>query len=386
MTIRMKKVAIIGKGVSAILTALRCIQYGFAVTFFYDPDTQPLSVGESTTPSVTNVLCNTLDIKTHELVEKGIVSYKMGVNFVGWGDSEQFYHNFGSNYAIHFDTKIFSEYIHDHLLKTKKATYVARKIEDEDALLSEYDFVINCAGWDNSREYIEPVFNSVNSAAIFQKEVDAKRPFDALHTSHVTTEDGWQFEIPYPEKGFCKCGYLFNSDLISNDEVKSKLNKDITKIISWKQRYAKELIPKEKIAINGNRAFFFEPLQALSLHFTLFFATFICDYIKEPSEESRKTFNSKYLQEMWVQQIVLAYHYQYGSRFESEFWNKTTANAKDMMKYQFNGLDEVFSYNLDLDREFPHINRSSIGIFSAQDHLQLQRGLRPNNKFLKSNS
>ena len=374
----MKKIAIIGKGTSAILTSLSCIKRGFEVTFFYDPEVSHLSVGESTTPLTPDILTSVLKIKIHDLVNKGIVSYKMGVNFIGWGEGKQFYHNFGSiNFGIHFDTKIFNEYIHDYILKEGIASYIPKRIENEDELLNDFDFVINCSGWDDSSEYIEPVFKSVNSAAIFQKEVDVDRFFDSLHTVHKTTEDGWQFEIPYPEKGICKCGYLFNNELILEDEVKSKIGVDITKVFSWKQQYAKEIIPKEKIAINGNRLFFLEPLQALSLHYTSLFASFICDYINDPSELNRQTINSKYLTEMWIYQMMLAYHYQYGSRYKSEFWNKTTENAKDMMKYQFNGVEEVFKYNLNLDKEFLQTYQSKIGILSFDDHIQLQRGLRP---------
>ena len=378
----MKKIAIIGKGTSAILTSLSCIKRGFEVTFFYDPEVSHLSVGESTTPLTPDILTSVLKIRIHDLVNKGIVSYKMGVNFIGWGEGKQFYHNFGSiKFGIHFDTKIFNEYIHDYILKEGIASYVPKRIENEDELLNDFDFVINCSGWDDSSEYIEPVFKSVNSAAIFQKEVDVDRFFDSLHTVHKTTEDGWQFEIPYPERGICKCGYLFNSDLILENEVKSKMSENITKVFSWKQQYAKEIIPKEKIAINGNRLFFLEPLQALSLHYTSVFASFICDYINDPTEVNRQIINSKYLTEMWIHQMMLAYHYQYGSRYKSEFWNKTVENAKDMMKYQFNGVEEVFKYNLNLDKEFLQTYQSKIGILSFDDHIQLQRGLRPKKNY-----
>jgi len=377
-TLDMKKVAIIGIGTSAILTALSCMKSGFNITFFYDPEVKPLSVGESTTPHIANLLSDTLKITIHDLVEQGIASYKMGVNFIGWGNSQQFYHNFGSmNYGIHFDSGVFNEYIHNHIEKTNRASYVARRVENEYELFNDYDFVINCTGWDDSCEHIEPVFNSVNSAAIFQKELNVDRYFDSLHTFHRATEDGWQFEIPHPEKGISRCGYLFNSDLISADEVKSKLTAEITKVFSWKQKYAKEIIPKHNIAFNGNRLFFLEPLQALSLHLTVFFASLICDYISDPSESKRLIINSKYLTEMWIHQILLAYHYQHGSRYDTEFWNKTSANAKDLMKYQLNGVDEVFKYNLQIDQYLPQEHRSAIGLLSHEDHIQLQRGLRP---------
>ena len=62
-----------------------------------------------------------------------------------------------------------------------------------------------------------------------------------------------------------KCGYLFDSNLISKDEVASKLDKEIC---GEPSRYAKKFI-SGKIVLGGNRLFFFEPLQALSLHYSV---------------------------------------------------------------------------------------------------------------------
>jgi hypothetical protein len=371
------KIAIIGKGTSAIITALKCIQKGHEITFFYDPNTPHIGVGESTTPIVPKLVADVLDISSHELVKRGIASYKMGINFVNWGNNKQFYHNFESSiHAIHFDTKIFNEFIHNHLLETKKASYVAKRIEDVNELLRHFQFVVNCAGWEDKSTYIEPVFKSVNSAVLFKKELNYDRHNDSIHTLHLATEDGWQFGIPFPDKNLLKCGYLFNSDLISEDEVKSKLDYEVTRTFSWTQRYAKEIIPKPNVAINGNRLFFLEPLQALSLHFVDLFSNFICDYLEEPSELKREWVNSKYLIEMWIHQICLSYHYQYGSSYDSEFWNKTATNAADMMKYQFNGPDEVLQHNINFDRIHKGGTQSKIGPFTWNDHLVLQKGLR----------
>lgn len=372
------KIAIIGKGTSAIITALKCIENDHEITFFYDPNTPHLSVGESTTPQIPKLISDVLKISSHDLVKSGIASYKMGINFVNWGNNKQFYHNFSSAvHAIHFDTKLFNEFIHDYLLKNNKASYVAKRIEDANELLTHFQFVINCAGWEDETAYIEPVFKTVNSAAIFKKELNFDAHNDSIHTLHLATEDGWQFGIPFPDKNILKCGYLFDKDLISEDEVKSKLNYEVTKTFSWTQRYAKELIPKQNVAINGNRLFFLEPLQALSLTFTESFAGFICEYLQEPSEIKRRWINSKYLLEMWVHQICLAYHYQYGSSYNSEFWNKTATNAANMMKYQFNGPDEVRDYNVLFDRiTNGKGNQSKIGPFVWEDHLTLQKGLR----------
>lgn len=377
-------IAIIGRGTSAIITALICIHNGHKITFFFDPNIPHLSVGESTTPWIPKLITEVLGISTHDLIKEGIASYKMGINFVDWGCNKQFYHSFSSGtHAIQFDSKIFNEFIHNNLSITNRATYVAKRIDKVDHLLKDFDFVINCCGWEDKSSYLEPVFKSVNSCSVFKEEIDYYKHNQTLHTLHKATEDGWQFGIPFPDRNILKCGYLFNSEYISDDDVKKKLNKEVTKTFHWEQRYAKEFLLNKNVAINGNRLFFFEPLQALSLSFMHLFANFICDYLREPSEVNRRLLNSRYLTEMWIHQLILAYHYQYGSNFNSEFWNKTSTNAKDMMKYQLNGVDEVLKYNIDLDViSNGNTSQSNIGIFTLGDHIQLQKGLR-GEKFLK---
>ena len=51
----------------------------------------------------------------------------------------------------------------------------------------------------------------------------------------------------------------------------------------------------EKIAYNGNKLFFFEPLQALTLHFVLDFALLINEYLNDRQEYKRNEINQSLL-------------------------------------------------------------------------------------------
>lgn len=62
-------IAIIGRGTSAIITALICIHNGHKITFFFDPNIPHLSVGESTTPWVPKLITEVLGISTHDLIK-----------------------------------------------------------------------------------------------------------------------------------------------------------------------------------------------------------------------------------------------------------------------------------------------------------------------------
>lgn len=383
-------IAIIGKGTASIITALVLMQKNYNISIFYDPKTSHINVGESTTPHIQELILNTLGINIHEIVDLGIFSYKMGINFVNWGCGKSFHHNFAdSGIAHHFETKQFNEFVHNYLEKNKLVTYFSERVDNIDSNSSHviinkkvFDFVVNCAGWENEDSYITPFFSSVNSAQLFTEEYD----YDNTHTLHLATEDGWQFGLPFPQKNIFKCGYLYNKDLISHEQVSKKLNKNVYETFSWTPRYSKQLLTHPLIALNGNRLFFLEPLQALSLYYTYYFATLISDYLDYKTQEKYDSVNYCYLLEMWTYQLSLAYHYQYGSIYNTEFWEKTKNNAINVIKSSPNGNIDVFKMNLERDGRFDY-GYSKIGCFGFKDLTQIHFGMTQEqnnlNKFLK---
>ena len=372
-------ISIIGKGTSSIITMLVLLQKGHNVTVFYDPDTSPINVGESTTPQIQNLILDVLGISIHQLVDEDIFSYKMGINFVNWGTGNKFHHNFTqSNVAHHFETKTFNHYIHKYLEDRKLVTYIPERVisisyEGEHVTVNEktFDFAINCAGWEKDENYIEPFFKTVNSAQLFVDELE----YDNTHTLHLATEDGWQFGLPFPKRGYFKCGYLYDNNLISHDEVKDKLDKDVYEVFSWNPRYAKEIITHPRIALNGNRLFFLEPLQALSLFYTYTFAHLICEYLDNVCQETKDNINYKYNVNMWEYQLALAYHYQYGSVYPSNFWTNVQSNALNVMRCSFNGNIPVFLMNMERDSRAKNTSYSGIGPFGIKDFLQIHYGM-----------
>lgn len=361
------KIAIIGKGTSAIINTLVLLSDRHDITIFYDPETEHLNVGESTTPPVVQLFCDMLRLDIHQMVDDGILSHKAGINFVGWGSSEKFHHNFSSNsLAVHFDTIKFNEYVHN-ILSERGVKYIPEKVIsiDSDGTVNsrEFDLVVNCSGWESDDNYYDSIIPTVNSALLFRDELNG----DNLHTLHQATEDGWQFGLPFPNKNVMKCGYLFDSNLISKDEVASKLDKEICGEFSWKPRYAKKFI-SGKIVLGGNRLFFFEPLQALSLHYTVVLANHIVDYARSVDEKTMDHINAIYLEEMWLYQLTLAYHYQFGSKYKTEFWNRVQKQSQDFLKYSFKlGNPEIFETLVNYDKKH-HGRYSTIGYLDHLDH------------------
>jgi hypothetical protein len=374
-------IAVIGKGTSSIITTLVLLKKGHNVTIFYDPQTPHINVGESTTPLFANLVYESLGLSIHKLVDLGIFSYKMGINFVNWGCGNTFHNNFpGSNIANHFETKPFNKFIHDYLESNNIVKYVPERV-DEYSLTNNivilngrsFDFVVNCAGWEHDENYIDPIFETVNSAILFVDELE----YTNTHTLHLATEDGWQFGLPFPQKNIFKCGYLYNNNYTSEEDACKKISREIYEKFSWKPRYSKELIKNPWVALNGNRLFFFEPLQALSLHYTITFAEFIASYLDEPTQDNFNRINYDYHYEIWQYQLSLAYHYQFGSIHETEFWKDKKTKALEIMKHNLNGNFKIFESHLNYDmyNQSKRTFYSRIGCFASEDHNHVYYGM-----------
>ena len=125
------EVAVIGRGTAAIVTSLQLIKYGHKVSIFYDPFLKPINVGESSTPIFTNLIQDVLNIKKSDLIDLGIFSEKVGINFVDWGNGNQFYHGFfRGDTPAHFQTEPFNQYIHQVFQDRDLIKYYPHKVND----------------------------------------------------------------------------------------------------------------------------------------------------------------------------------------------------------------------------------------------------------------
>lgn len=389
-------VAIIGKGTAAIVTTLHLLKNNHRVTIFYDPKTEPINVGESSTPPFVDLIYDTLQISMHDLVNEGIFSYKSGINFVNWGSGKQFYHNFyNQKTSVHFETKSFNEYIHKFLESNNLVKYVGKKIDEFQYDYSEwkvivteglkYDFVVCCSGWGNDG-YEKPIIETVNSGILFKKSYEE---YSNHHTLHLATEDGWQFGLPFPKQDTFKCGYLYNNKLISKEKVIEKVSSmegsEIYDSFSWTPKYSTTMIKNFFLATNGNRLFFFEPLQALSLHYFIDLAEKICNFLDNRSEYEMDRINSVYRSAMYEKQMTLAYHYHFGSSYDSEYWNKIKEKSTQLMEGSYWGLETKFYMKVNNDIKYnlkADLSSSKLGIFEWQDHKYIINGMIPDSNIL----
>jgi len=181
---------------------------------------------------------------------------------------------------------------------------------------------------------------------------------------------------------------MFNRNIDDVEEIK-KMFPDAG-YIQWTPRYSKKLIQNPYCSFSGNRLLFIEPLHALALYYYIDFAERICQYLESRNDFNLATTNYNYHHEVWTYQAALAYHYNYGSVFDSKFWNKTQEAASSFMSKINNGNEEIFKTNLvnDIRLQNHEPNYSKIGTFTHKDHIQLYCGMKdisPQQLFMEMN-
>lgn len=388
------KIAIIGKGTSAIIQAcVFLLNKNFKIEIFYDPDVPPISVGESTTPHFPNLLEQSLGLDIDHMIDNALISRKRGVTFINWGNGTPWVHGFGGSPpdansgvgSFHFDTVILNKYLNG-VLEEKGVTYHAEKVTKmeeigEKVFLNdrEYDFVVNCTGWNYDKSLaITPLFHTVNAAYLYRDDdfsvADGLEARDL--TVHRATEDGWEFNLPFPLENTMRKGYLFNTNYISEEEVIKKLESKGKKgkIFKWQPKRSRHMLESKRVGANGNRLFFNEPLQAYSVLLYIELAYHMLDYVNgKINSTARNAYNLRYRRLLISYEQELAFHYQYGSTFkDSKFWQDKTKEARDVMYYHPSGSIE------DLDSLLESEDLNSKGIqrifmHSREDMLYVHR-------------
>ena len=378
------EVAVIGRGTAAIVTSLQLIRYGHKVSIFYDPFLKPINVGESSTPIFVNLIEDVLDIKKSDLVDIGIFSDKIGINFVDWGKGNQFYHNFFTgDIAAHFQTEAFNQYIHQLLQERNLIEYYPHKVNDikfenDKAVLDNkfsFDFVVSCTGWADD-DCDDTIIESVNSVVLFRKNYEQ---YCKEHTLHLATEDGWQFGIPFPKENIFKCGYLFNNNFISEKEVIDKIDGEHYQSFTWQAKSSKTMIKNDFHATNGNRLFFFEPLEALTLHYFVELGRLICDFLDNRCDYNKDRINSLYERDMYENQMTLAYVYHFGTVHNSKYWKHIKEKSIQLLNGSHWGTGDRFERKIKVDKKHnlnPDDSLSKIGIFEWQDLSIIHAGMK----------
>lgn len=345
------KIGIIGAGTASSVALLaiadRILEhniYGVEVCCIHDPKLPITLVGESASAVVPHLLYTALGVNLPEVLPNfdGTLRWRTEYN---WQDAsgKDFSVNYGSP-GIHLNSEKFSKWvlseldkkfswftlIEDTVLETSSTVSTVSVVGERDCY--QFDFLIDCSGTPAdtdlaSEEYAEPDFKSVNSVILYPHFSEYHEDF----TSSYFHKNGWMFGVPLAHrKAF---GYCYNNTITSVEVACADFEKlkNISTVnlrkFSWKQYYKKSAI-QHRILAMGNRLYFFEPHQAIPLHYYAnltreFFTTALYDNSLSVHTKINK-YHTKNINEI---QDLIALNYSGKINAESKFWNHAQTQA-----------------------------------------------------------
>tara|TARA_B100001250_G_scaffold218798_1_gene187777 strand:- start:444 stop:1640 length:1197 start_codon:yes stop_codon:yes gene_type:complete len=353
------KVAVVGAGTAGLLSAMDlCVGLpSFAkITLIHSLSIGSLGVGESSLVNFPQSLSESIDYN-HIFDRKELKSStKYGVQFKNWRGNT-FIPFSGGSHGIHFDASNLSDFVLPRL-QNKYGNFhelkgVVESVVSDGAKVNirvdeydhKFDYVIDCRGYpENYEDYSQSSYVYLNSAIV----VPSKTKANWEYTYHIAHKNGWMFGIPLGDRS--GWGYLYNSDITERKEALKDLEQTLSdqkntdghfvdydldniKEFSFENYYAKRIVNNDgNIFLNGNRALFFEPLQATSLGCYSFISQRIIDYIINDITlvDIKRTYN-KVIEECL---LFINLHYRYGSDFDTPFWRMAKEKSNELLNQQ----------------------------------------------------
>ncbi len=318
----MTKVSIVGGGNAGCIAALYLSWYkkDLEVELIYNPDVPCERVGQASVLDPPKLLWSATGFNWYN--NPIHATFKSGILYEGWGQSnEKLFHGFPAHsMAMHYCPWEMQK----HVLNSGLFKVTEGDVDPKDV---DADYVFDCRGKPKDFSDYDDLINPTNAAILAKPNWDTTKAF---WSRHIATPDGWTFVIPThsesPSHDYC-VGYCYNSDITQQEVAEYNLlemfDVEVTKHLKFKNYIAKNPIVDDRIFLNGNRLFFLEPLESSSVQAYVECARYFVDYIitkKEPIEQAANS-AKQYIRQL--QNFVL-WHYQFGSKYETPFWDYAT--------------------------------------------------------------
>lgn len=387
------KIAVIGTGTAGIMSLSHCLAHldnDWEVYSIYDPNKPILGIGESTSTQIPENLFNSIGFNLTDPEHKDLdATLKLGVKFSNWRDKDFYSHMMVPRYGIHFNNFKLREYAFRHFDKIYSNRFCqihgdVSSVENTDACvnvmidknLHQFDFVIDCGGWPvDYDEYKYSEHIPVNTCLVNM----IPKPGDWNYTHHVATPDGWMFGIPLTSRqGW---GYLYNKDITSKSEAiknmskffdKKDFNEDNLKEFDFKSYRAKKYIDG-RIVKNGNRALFYEPIEALSGYFYDQVLRYFFDYLQlKYTEESVNAEIDIIANNI---ELGISFIYHGGSTYNTEFWNHASKISNEKLNN-----DEYWKHTVQKITDLKQLHNGGfgymgVGAFTMKSWLDFEKNL-----------
>ena len=385
------KIAVIGTGTAGILSISFLLAYtkeSIEVYSIYNPKKSILGIGESTSTQIPTILSDCIDFSLLENSGELDATLKLGVKFTDWRDKEFFSHMMPVNYAMHFDNHSIKEFtfkkikeiyknfneIHgnvDKLISSKDEVKVIVDGEEHD-----FDYVIDCGGY--PEDYTDYNLNkhiSLNSCLVHNT-----KPEEYYYTHHKATPNGWMFGIPLQSRQ--SWGYLYNDSITSEEDAISNFKTYCDDIEDDKLRqfkfksYSAKTFFDGRVLKNGNRALFYEPLEAFMGYFYDRVMRFFFDYLYNDNDIE---LTNQYIREVANNiELEICFVYHGGSIYDTPFWDYAKRLSYDKLnndlvwQYQLHAIQQI------KNDEFNQIRTKGVGAFPVKSWLDFDKNLNYN--------
>lgn len=369
----MKKIAVIGVGTAGLLSVSHMLAYlpeEWQVFSIHDPNIPILGIGESTSVAIPVNFFKSTGFNIFLDSDKLDARMKLGAKYVGWREWDWYAKLSPVSYAINFNNFGLKDFCYERWPKIWGNKFVeiqgklvnlinedkSAKIIFEDGRKFDFDFVIDCRGFPD--DYTN--YDMVNSVTINHGLINPlNKPGTWDFTYQIAHRNGWMFGLPLNSRqGW---GYLYNdritdrADAIDDISERFKTKKEDLKLreFSWKNYRAKKYFDG-RIAVNGNRALFYEPIEALAGGFYHKVCKFVYSRIIEDMPEQQCNDN---LTKTAVDiELLLAYVYHGGSTYDTPFWQNAKNKANDLLTNS--RYSEYFKEHMDYLKAMPPSQRS----------------------------
>jgi len=341
------KIAVIGTGTAGVLSLSRLISGCPPNYHFYsinDPNTPILGIGESTTIAGPNALWLGTRFSLMTDSQELDATIKLGVRYTGWRE-----HDFDSHIpppyaAMHFNNFRIKEFSFERmrgLWGERFHEIIGRvdaidnnencaKLHMDSGDVLEFDYVMDCRGYPEDYSDYHQAIIPVNHCLVNT----INKPGAWEYTWHVAHRNGWMFGIPLSTRqGW---GYLYNDTITEREDAvddiaeRFKTSPSDLKLKEFKfKNYRAKTYFEGRLIKNGNRALFFEPLEALSGTFYNHVNEYFIGYLA--GQESMEQVNENLHNIAEDIEWFIAYIYHGGSNYNSKFWDITKEKMSNFL-------------------------------------------------------
>ena len=306
------KVSVVGGGNAGVFTALFLDHLvDCEVELIYNPAIPAERVGQGTLITPPRLLFEAIGFNWYD--NPIHATFKSGILYEGWGQvNKKVFHDFPSHHmAMHYCPWEMQK----HVLNSSRFKVIESEVDPKDV---DADYVFDCRGKPDDYSNYEPLINPTNACILGKPNWDTSK---AYWSRHVATPDGWTFVIPTALDSPSRIGgvgYCYNNNITSKEDAEKNMlemfDVEVTKHINYDNYVSKEVVIDGRIILNGNRLFFLEPLESSATQ------TYI-EVARQFSMGGQGQLNSyipTYIKQL--QNFVL-WHYQFGSKYDTPFWN-----------------------------------------------------------------